>query len=152
MKIIFLDFDGVLNSERYLRTHGANASMFDPECMLLLKDIVSATNAKIVLTTSWREHWSENKDECSDIGMEINEAFADYGLEIYSKTPHIGFGNREAEIEDWLSENPYVGRFVVIDDAFLESDVIDGHFVRTSGFFGGLSENDALEAIKILGK
>ena len=52
MKIIFLDFDGVLNSERYFRSYGAEGLALNPDNLCFLKEIVVATGAKIVLSTS----------------------------------------------------------------------------------------------------
>ena len=152
MKIIFLDFDGVLNSERYIRNYmGGSVIMLDPLCMTLMRDVVKASGAKIVLTTSWRNHWSKNENEINEIGKEINDIFGKYGLEVFDKTPHMGYNQREQEIETWLSEHPDVQNFVVFDDKTLESDIIEGHFVKTAGFFGGICEHDVREAFTILG-
>ena len=149
MNIIFLDFDGVLNSDRYIRTHGYFGILLDPRCLTLLKDIADACHAKIVLTTSWRTHWSANAEECNDMGKEINEIFSEYGLSVYDKTPRLGY-SREEEIQTWLTDNPDVTNFVVLDDMFLEDDFLEGHFVRTSSLRGGLDEDDTKEAIAIL--
>ncbi|MBQ8862419.1 MAG: hypothetical protein IJ021_06755 [Clostridia bacterium] len=149
MNVIFLDFDGVLNSDRYILTHRAQGIALDPLCMTLLADIVNAGRAKIVLTTSWRSHWSANPKRCDITGEEINAKFAEYGLEIYDKTPHIGYV-REEEILAWLDDNPEVTNFVVLDDMFLEHRYLEGHFVRTSSLRGGLDEDDTKEAISIL--
>ena len=150
MKIIFLDFDGVLNSDWYIRHHGTGSVVIDPLCITLLKDIVLTTGAKIVLTTSWRAHWSVNNDECNDIGKEINSIFAEYGLYIHSKTPHHGFSKREAEIKDWLSDHHNVTSFVIFDDGFFNDPELDKHFVRTSSMRGGLCEDDVRAALEIL--
>ncbi len=149
MNVIFLDFDGVLNSDRYIRTHRTQGVALDPRCMTLLKDIVTAGRAKIVLTTSWRSHWSANPARCNATGTEINKSFEEYGLEIYDKTPRLGYV-REEEILAWLYDNPNVTNFVVLDDMFLEHSYLEGHFVRTSSLRGGLDEDDAKEAIAIL--
>ena len=149
MKIIFLDIDGVLNCDRYIIEHNCRGIGIDPTRMLLLADIVQASDAKIVLTTSWRKHWSENPEECDDMGIEINETFAEHGLSIYSKTPHLYY-SREQEILSWLEDHPEVTRFVVIDDMWLKDDALDAYFVHTSGFRGGLCEDEALDAIEIL--
>ena len=149
MKVIFLDIDGVLNCDRYIIESGCRGVGFDPRCMTLLADIVRASGAKIVLTTSWRAHWSENEEECDVIGKEINSVFAEYGLSVYSKTPRRAY-NREEEILAWLDENPEVMHFVVIDDMWLQHYALDAHIVRTSGFRGGLCEDEAMEAIEIL--
>lgn len=57
MRVIFLDFDGVLNSAVYDRTRDLTKNTSIDETRLpLLKQIVDRTNAKIVLSTSWRKH------------------------------------------------------------------------------------------------
>ena len=61
-KIIFLDFDGVLNTEHHQRQllyerkawqdkHGA---CFDPEAVKQLQTIVDMTHANIVIESSWK--------------------------------------------------------------------------------------------------
>ena len=61
-KIIFLDFDGVLNTEFYQEVlnqqcknwqdeHGA---LFDSNAVKQLKRIIDATNADIVVESSWK--------------------------------------------------------------------------------------------------
>ena len=58
MKIIFLDIDGVLNCMQYLIENNCRGIGIDPARVALVADIVRASGAKIVLTTSWRSHWS----------------------------------------------------------------------------------------------
>lgn len=149
MKIIFLDFDGVLNSEKYIRACRKCGVIVNPSSMLLLKQIVDRTGAYIVLSTSWREHWGKNEAECDDVGLEINRIFDDFGLKIFDKTPKMNYC-REDEIEEWLIFNPEVENFVVLDDAFLDSKKIRNHFVKTDNYKDGLDENDVEKAITIL--
>ena len=59
-KVIFLDIDGVINSEinqdynfKKGRWSTRNIVM-DPEAMLCLKEIVGKTGAEIVLSSTWR--------------------------------------------------------------------------------------------------
>ncbi|MBQ8448579.1 MAG: hypothetical protein IJX27_06590 [Clostridia bacterium] len=149
MKIIFLDIDGVLNCDRFIIKNKCRGIGIDPERVALLAEIVRASGAKIVLTTSWRSHWSENPEECDAMGREINEAFAAQGLTVYSKTPRISYV-REEEILAWLDENPEATRFVIIDDMYLQHEHLDAYIIRTIPFRGGLCEEDVMEAIKIL--
>ena len=149
MKVIFLDFDGVLNSERYVKTCEEYGVIIDPSRMRLLKQIIDATDAKIVLSTSWREHWDKEPKNCDNIGIEINNIFGKYGLHIFGKTPILSCC-REDEIADWLKSNPQVVNFVVLDDRFLDSKRIRGHFVKTSGYSKGLDEASVDKAIEIL--
>lgn len=142
MKVVFLDFDGVLNSERYVRNCGEYGVVIDPSRMQLLKQIIEATGAKIVLSTSWREHWTKT-------GTQINDIFEAYELEIFDKTPKLG-GRREKEIEAWLNEFPNVENFVVLDDRFLYAEFLKGHFVKTANYLEGLDEENVDLAIQIL--
>lgn len=61
-KYIFLDFDGVLNTEQYqaeLAIEGKPCKdiygpLFDPRTVRLLNFIINMTGAKIIVTSSWR--------------------------------------------------------------------------------------------------
>jgi hypothetical protein len=149
MKVIFLDFDGVLNSAKYLLGHGDCGVAIDPARMALLKQIVDATDAKIVLSTSWREHWSKDLMNCDSTGVLINRIFSKYGLHIFDKTPEL-HERREAEIKSWLDTHPEVENFVVLDDSLLSAGYLNGHFIKTSNYFDGLDETDVQKAIDIL--
>lgn len=151
MKIIFLDFDGVLNSAKYLQSHEEFGLVIDPARMVLLKKIADATGARIVLSTSWREHWWKNAAECNSTGALINDIFSEYGLEILDKTPSLRAA-REAEIKSWLDAHPEVTNYVVLDDRLMRAPFLEGHFVKTSYHFDGLDETDAQKAIEILNR
>ena len=85
MKIVFLDFDGVLNSVIYDRERDKSTNTnIDESRVCLLKQIIDETNAKIVLSTSWRRHWDKNiEPKPPFIGFVRNMAsvFADYVLD-----------------------------------------------------------------------
>lgn len=70
----------------------------DPTRMVLLRRIIDATGAKIVLSTSWREHWSKDLINCDGTGVLINRIFSRYGLHIFDKTPEL-YERRETEIK-----------------------------------------------------
>jgi histidinol phosphatase-like enzyme len=55
MKIIFLDFDGVLNSQEFLKSHqgGFGMTQVDPRAAARLEKLVKATSAQIVISSSW---------------------------------------------------------------------------------------------------
>ena len=60
--ILFLDFDGVLVTDRgqkyHLEINGTlrddHGSLFDPECVGCLKEIIDATDADIVISSTWK--------------------------------------------------------------------------------------------------
>lgn len=149
LKVVFLDFDGVLNSEKYVKTCGEYGVIIDPTRMVLLKKLIDATNAKIVLLTSWREHWDIDDNKCNNTGKQINDIFAQHGLNIFDKTSKL-YLSRECEIKAWLDEHTGVKNFVVLDDMFLSAKFLEGHFIKTSNYFDGLDETDVKNAIKIL--
>lgn len=149
MKVIFLDFDGVLNTDRYVKRAGHFGVVIDPERMVFLRRIVDMTGAKIVLSTSWREHWENDAAALNETGREINRIFAENSLYVWDKTPRCSI-NREDEIKAWLDNAENIESFVVIDDMFLAADFLEGHFVRTSQFRDGLNEEDVQRAICIL--
>lgn len=101
---IFLDVDGVLNNkDHYYKQHKKYGGRFccqdmpfNPRSLKNLKKIVTKTNAKIILTSSWRR-----SEHCMTV---LEARFAEYGLKVSSKTPHIN-GNRGQEIDQWLKEN-----------------------------------------------
>lgn len=151
MKVIFLDFDGVLNSVEYLSGRETDGVMIDPGKMALLKQIVDATGAGIVLSTSWREHWSKDPQACDSTGIRIREIFRSYGLQILDKTPQLRT-RRETEIISWLDGHPEVREFVVLDDSLLSAQRLNSRIVKTSFAFGGLDETDVQTAIDILNR
>ncbi|MBQ7325108.1 MAG: hypothetical protein IJW98_05150, partial [Clostridia bacterium] len=104
MKVIFLDFDGVLNSVRYDRERApGDTNNIDVTRLPLLKEIVDRTGAKIVLSTSWRIYWDRDESLCELIGREINELFAQYGLFVFDKTITISSSDRDQEVRELLS-------------------------------------------------
>ena len=64
MKILFLDFDGVLNSQDYRDSYGSMGACIDKSKMPLLKRLIDSTDAKIVIITSLREYWDKNPEKC----------------------------------------------------------------------------------------
>ena len=157
MKIIFLDFDGVLNSEKFLKTNqgkGFGAAQIDPQAVVLLDQLVQATGAKIVISSSWRHIWST---------WEIKQMLFKAGSKVASKaiidrTP-MGESNRGQEIQEWLDLDPErevvnpehegVESFVILDDTDdMLPDQMD-RFVHTSGQIGLTAENVS-DAISIL--
>lgn len=149
MKVIFLDFDGVLNSRDYRDIHGSSGAGIDKSKLPLLKKLIDSTGAKIVLSTSLRTYWDKDPNKCDHYGKIINETFAMFGLEVYDKTPISDNGRREDEILQWIVDNLGIKNYVVIDDGFLSANYINKHFVQTSDA-EGLQETHIDKAIKIL--
>ncbi len=158
-KFIFLDFDGVLNSESNYRklqmagmpTRDEFGTLFDERCVTALRDIIDATHAELVISSSWRY--------LLDL-TELRIMWQTRGLpgHIHSITPTDFFPDpfdkllRGKEVEAWFKSNhededscPYV----IIDDEneFMTKQL--AHFVWTNPE-RGLAKLDVDRAISIL--
>lgn len=156
MKLIFLDIDGVLNSERF---YDNNKDMdfylqpFDPLSIACLKRIVEATDAKIILTSSWRGGWSKDPSKNHTEGNILNRVFTSYDLTIFDKTPNLSTRIRPLEVLAYMKScNFPIEEFVVIDDHdFQWKQYHMAHrFVQTDFKDGGLMDKHVEPCIKIL--
>lgn len=115
MKIIFLDIDGVLNSDEYfdkiknLNINGIENDI-DVSKIVLLKKSLDETGAKVVLTSSWRY---------TRKAQELKQLLLSYGI-IVDCTPFID-NERGIEIKKWLQEHNDVQDFVILDDEIFDS-------------------------------
>ena len=152
MKVIFLDFDGVLNTAHYRQSvKDYHKDFIDRSKLALLADFVRETGAQIVLTTQWRLHWNEEEEQLHPDGERINSLFAEFGMKIFSKTDYLD-DNRNLEVADWLVRHD-VENFVIFDDVdYFRSEINRAHFVRTDDSADGLSEKEISSARFILGK
>lgn len=130
MKVIFLDVDGVLNSEHwYIKNHKKHPercrtnTAIDPRYVCNLKKIVKYTGAKIVLSATCRFSVKGNKSHY------LVKILKKYGLEIYDYTPNTGM-ERGIDIQEWLNHHRDVTNIVILDD---DSDMchLMGYLVKT---------------------
>lgn len=159
MKVIFLDVDGVLNSEvsrEQERNNFDNWMEHEVSEMHInnLKKIVDATGAQIVLSSSWRfDHpKATGRDFIVDPLMKVlDRKLKAVGLDIIDVTPDLRGKIRGAEIQDWLDRHSEVERFVILDDDVDMKDEQKPFFVNTT-FKNGLTDELANKAIEILNK
>ena len=145
MKVIFLDVDGVLNNDATLTRTVYWTVFVDDYLIERLKRLVEKTNAKIVLSSSWRvyrENEKFNKDFC-----QLVEKLNEFGLHIDDYTPEFATDDRGEEIDAWLKANPNVKNFVILDDDKIKLHA--DHHVRTINRFG-LTDKDVDKAIQML--
>ena len=151
MKVIFLDIDGVLNTEAY--RENPDVDYFEAPIseihMCLLEYLVKQTDAKIVLSSTWREYWKKGKTQSDPFGVYINKLFSKYGLEIYDKTPELR--DRSDEIDAWKKlHQGEVESYVILDDFDFEwSQENEKHLVKTTDE-NGLDEDVVEKAALIL--
>ena len=146
MNYLFLDIDGVLNTGRYsdyliengLCETDAYGYLFDPEAVQNLERIIEATDAKVVITSTWRldgdmQALWHNRNLAGDvIGVTptIHKEKAIGKIKIWYD--HKGMG-----VEEWLQDNatvPY--KYAILDD---EDDYLpsqSNHLVLTDPMTG----------------
>lgn len=142
MKVLFLDVDGVLNMYGSGGIYALNRKRLQ-----LLQKIIQETDAKIVLSSTWRI--------LSEARRRLKNVLGYRGLSIHDVTPQFGVKEngerfyRGHEINDWLDRHPEVTQYVILDD---DGDMLDTqlrHFVQTDGKIG-LTETLAYRATYIL--
>ena len=150
-RIIFLDFDGVLNTEYYqglLQFQGKQwqdqyGAFFDPRAVRQLKRVIDATGADIVVESSWKY-----------LGLEaMQELWRVRNLpgRVIDITPSLtGNASKGEGISAWLSEYAMPdARYVIIDDEYVMLDAQIPFFIWTNPY-EGLTEEQADRAISIL--
>lgn len=154
MKIIFLDIDGVLNQRGSKSRSPSGCLGIDSDKLDKLKQIVNETNAKIVLTSTWKTDWfkTEFKDELPRDGAYLEKKFRERGIYILDKTEEPSWAERGIGVISYIEKyKENVESFVVLDDESFdfESVGISDRFVHTSFETGLLSEH-VEKSIKIL--
>lgn len=163
-KVLFLDIDGVLNTERQQdRCKEAGLSYadnfgyaFDPVTVANLKRIVDETGADIVISSSWKV-WGLNT---------MQKLWTNRGLpgKVINVTPNTESdelmlsvdldmmlpAGKGSEIKEWLETNgSQVTHYAILDDMDDMLPEQQSHFVQTDPTIG-ITEDDAQKAIAIL--
>lgn len=148
MKIVFLDFDGVLNSMKFAEELAAkfkeegrpaeSRHMIDPVAVERLNILLRDTGANVVISSTWRKYF--------DLPT-LRELLVAKGFsgEVIGVTPDLSGGpiehrERGFEIEQWIKDNAPDATFVILDD---DSDMGNLHhrFVHTSWALGLLDDH-----------
>jgi hypothetical protein len=116
-----------------------------------LHQIVEATGAEIVLSSTWRIDW--HPEDISQNGLcfeDLCEKLAAYNMAIVDRTGEFRH-TRGQEIHEWFEEHPgEVASFVILDDMYDMGDLTP--FLVQTDAATGLTEEDVRAAIDILNK
>lgn len=120
----------------------------------LLKEIIDATGAKVVLSSTWRIGWFDRDYGISgrnaDDFTRLEEKLQESEITFISRTPRLSSGYRGEEIKTWLDnwKGESVESFIIIDD---DTDMkpFMNRLIHTS-FNKGLQPKNIGKAIKLL--
>jgi hypothetical protein len=125
MRVIFLDIDGVLNSERFMRAQHERGvvskdveehcrDQIDPAAVALLNELIETSGAEVVISSSWRRLFT-----IGEISRGLRHNGFAHPRSIIGKTPALDV-ERGHEIQAWLDERGPTD-FVILDD---DSDMV----------------------------
>jgi hypothetical protein len=147
LSVLFLDVDGVLNN-KFTKTF--RSKFFDFENVFQLDRIIQETNCKIVISSGWRLAGLNCIDEQIETACIENKDMVDrIKSAIMDRTPDYVQDSlvRGDEIQAWMDNNNFTGRFVIIDDVPDMAHLMD-HLVLTKNH--GLTKELADKAILLL--
>lgn len=167
--IVFLDVDGVLTHIHY---ENPKTRHINPSKVKLLKELCDCTNAKIVITSSWRGS-EQHTPACYYV---LRHILSNAGIQVIADAPYIPakdihianqstprtldqFANyhmqhgtgRAAEVQAYLNTHP-TKAFVILDDEdFNWADYqLDTHWIQPSWYGDALTKAHVKQAISIL--
>jgi hypothetical protein len=152
MKIIFLDFDGVLNRDQDYPPRTSGDKTFCTRGLPLRRDlcykldkILDATQAWLVISSSQRYHFKNN--------LEIQGMLESAGASlarVFSITPSRKHGVSCKEIDLWrIKSRLNIESWVILDDIQQVQKHQEPHFIQTNSRVG-LTDDNVNKAINIL--
>ncbi len=156
MKILFLDFDGVLNSWAALHagTCPGRGGLLGlcPKHVALLNEVIRRTGCDVVVSSSWRigTRCCELKDVLRAAGFEGRVVGVTPQLPARSGLGFFASAQRGDEIQAWLDKHPDITAFAIVDD---DADMahLASFLVRTD-YNTGLCTEHVEKLCKLLGE
>ena len=163
-RVIFLDIDGVLNSNFWNDSHQkeiSDGTLVDEEKVSLFAQLVKKTNAKIILHSGWRIWFDKDVRPIRQESQRLVEMLKKEDIRIDGLTPDLTTEEirkskkfslvKADEILLWLHTHENVKEWVVIDDLELHSEVVRKRQVKPDATVG-LTPQDVEMVEKILMK
>ena len=161
-KVVFLDIDGVLNSNFWEQTHTkelSDGTLVDAEKVALLGGLVRRTGAQIILHSGWRFWYDADCKPLRAESRRLSEMLAAEGMVIVGATPDLTTEEirrtkkfslvKAREILAWVEQHPGTTGWVVLEDLDLHNEEVARHQVMTDQTVG-LTEADVENAVRIL--
>jgi hypothetical protein len=151
LRVVFLDFDGVLNADTTEVPAGSelwSAAQLDSCLVARLDRLIHHADARVVISSSWRKiHDTE-----ALAGLLASRGFTGRILGVTPALHRSADGIpvvRGHEIARWLDAHPDVEGYAILDDDELFLPHQEPHLVRTDASCG-LTEADVARAIACL--
>lgn len=150
-RIVFLDFDGVLNHRDTLHRVGKDCEDsdhgmmgIDPFCVQALDSIITRVDARIVISSTWRTIFPVPK-----LASLLRRQGLTRHWTILGKTPDNGLA-RGLQIQQWMESRTWPPEsFVILDDDDDMAHLLH-RLVRCNPFAGGLTQELADRAVEML--
>lgn len=126
-RIVFLDFDGVLNNDQ-TRTHVNFHLGLDDALVARVGQLVRDTNAVIVVSSAWRTSYAVSELQ-GFLQAHIDPA------RVVGVTPNLPWQSRGEEIETWLLTQGHDTQLVILDDLTISGTVRPWH-IQTDAVVG----------------
>lgn len=169
--IIFLDFDGVLNTEKYyceLKSKGLPSDdkygqLFDSEAVANLRKIIDATDARIVVSSSWRymglnvlqRMWYDRDLPGRIVDITplhlLDDKLCDTDLNQVDVLSLCRGNEIKWYFDEVLDANSNSRRFVIFDDLKEVLPELQDHFIRIDPVVG-ITEGDVERAIEFINR
>ncbi len=150
-KIIFLDFDGVLNKHDVTSVNDDRAIL--PECIAEINHILGSTFAQIVIISNWAQIFTleQLSDRLYKKGLLENSILDSIKVKELNPNGNLVNGlEKDKFIIDYINENK-IENYVIIDDN-LNSILLDESKIVKTDTYVGITKMDTLKAIEILNK
>ena len=152
MKVVFLDFDGVLNSHEFFVELSAKPEAEQGDLVTTLSPVCTANLVKlleiepelqIVISSTWRHAFELSwlKDKLASHGVDPKR--------IIGITPRRFSSTRGEEIGMWLADHQEVEHFVILDDDKFDIVRLRKWLVQTDEQVG-LTTKDIAKVVKVL--
>lgn len=146
MKVIFLDFNGILDTYD-------NLDVIDNDNLNRLKRIVLETGAKVVISSSNKNNYWRS-GQIRGILKYMIDSLVEVGIEVVGLVPMMD--SREDEINAYLTMHPEIDSFVILDDDYEMPSLNDNLIKLPCQMIGseqkGLEDCHVEMAINILNK
>lgn len=162
MNYIFLDVDGVLNSQDYLLQHLDDEAIIDENTVKLLGEFCQKHDCKIILSAGCRSGFTDEMapknekirlydgHEIDSRSQQLSKLFYKYNINMVGKTSLYKYNTRGEEVLAYIKKHlTDTDNFIVLDDEDDNmTESVGKHFVQTKFYNGKGLDQDAINKME----